>query len=145
MAVEIIGITGGIGSGKSVVSRILRCCGFTVYDCDSEAKKLMTCNYMVKDCLINLFGDSVYHPSGELNKTLIADKLFSDNDIRVQVNAIVHRAVRNDIPRGTYGSALDQDEERTVRGSDKDQAWKPRSALSRGELHLGGAARACGK
>ena len=94
-----IGITGGIGSGKSVVSRVLRCNGFKVYDCDSEAKKLMERDQEVRETLIGRFGNDIYLANGHLNRTLLASYIFTDAANREFVNKVVHSAVRNDIIR----------------------------------------------
>lgn len=91
-----IGITGGIGSGKSVVSRFLRCNGFRVYDCDYEAKRLMHGDKIRKE-IISLLGEKSYSPSGKLNKSFLAEKLFGDISIREAVNRIVHQEVLNDV------------------------------------------------
>ena len=56
----IIGVTGGIGSGKSVVARLLRLMDVPVYDCDSEAKRLMCENASIRESLIRAVGDGVY-------------------------------------------------------------------------------------
>lgn len=92
-----IGITGGIGSGKSIVSRILRCNGFTVFDCDAEAKGIMVRNHEVKDSLISGLGGDIYDPSGELNRQKLASLIFSDSEKRNFVNGIVHKAVIDEI------------------------------------------------
>lgn len=92
-----IGITGGIGSGKSIVSRILRCNGFPVFDCDAEAKGIMVRNHDVKDSLISGLGGDIYDPSGELNRQKLASLIFSDSEKRNFVNGIVHKAVRDEI------------------------------------------------
>lgn len=92
-----IGITGGIGAGKSVVSRVLRCNGFVVYDCDSEAKYLMVTDNSLKESLTKRLGKGIYLNNGELNKEKLADLIFNDSDIRNFVNGKVHTAVRNDI------------------------------------------------
>ena len=94
-----IGITGGIGAGKSVVSRVLRCNGFVVYDCDREAKNLMRYNKSLKDLIIDHFGEEVYKPDGELNKSLLASLIFNSNSDRDFVNTCVHEEVRKDILR----------------------------------------------
>ena len=93
----IIGITGGIGSGKSVVSRVLRCNGFPVYDCDSSAKWLMTHDEGLKSSLMTKFGERIYYPDGSLNRKLLASMIFSDKEAREFVNNVVHLTVRNDI------------------------------------------------
>lgn len=92
-----IGITGGIGSGKSIVSRVLRCNGFQVYDCDYEAKLIMVCNVVVKDALVREFGEDIYFHNGELNRNKLAQQIFSNPKDRKKINRIVHKAVREDI------------------------------------------------
>lgn len=95
----ILGITGGIGCGKSFVSSILKeCYSIPVYDCDSEAKRLMSSDEGIRGKLIGLVGEEVY--SGEvLNRKLLADFLFSNADNAQCVNAIVHPAVWSDFLR----------------------------------------------
>lgn len=92
-----IGITGGIGTGKSVVSRVLRCNGFEVYDCDTSAKKLMENDIHLKEKLRSELGGEIYHNNGSLNKKLLASKLFNDDNVRNFVNSLVHEAVRKEI------------------------------------------------
>ena len=92
-----IGITGGIGSGKSVVSRILRCNGFVVFDCDYEAKKIMIQNPEVKKKLTSAFGIDVYLPSGEIDRQRMAQLIFNNSSKREIVNSIVHEAVKKEI------------------------------------------------
>ena len=92
-----IGITGGIGAGKSIISRILRCNGFEVYDCDSKAKQLMQTDNTLKEKLKSLFGDDIYNPPNCLNKKYLAKIIFTDESARAKVNSIVHEVVRNDI------------------------------------------------
>lgn len=93
---KVIGITGGIGSGKSVVSRVLRCNGFEVYDCDSKAKWLMNTDTGLKEALIDHFGPEIYGKNG-LNREKLAAIIFSDSSERSFVNTLVHSAVRKDI------------------------------------------------
>lgn len=94
----IIAITGGIGSGKSVVSNILRAHSYTVYDCDSEAKRLMNIDADIHDKLNRLI-----HPKAvenhTINRALIADVVFASADKLKTLNSIVHRAVLDDIRR----------------------------------------------
>lgn len=94
-----IGITGGIGAGKSVVSRALRCNGVFVYDCDFEAKKLMTHDSDLKDSLIKELGKEIYLSDGFLDRKRMATIIFSDKQKRDYVNLKVHRAVYDDIER----------------------------------------------
>lgn len=92
-----IGITGGIGSGKSVVSRILRLKGYPVYDCDMQAKVLMEVNAAIRKGLVDRFGSDTYGEDGKLNRRKLADLIFNDAENRGFVNSLVHREVRMDI------------------------------------------------
>lgn len=91
-----IGITGGIGSGKSVVSQILRISGIPVYDSDSRAKAIQVENKEVIASVKALLGENSYNEDGSLNKPFIAQKIFGDKELLAQMNAIVHPAVRQD-------------------------------------------------
>ncbi|MEM8506801.1 MAG: dephospho-CoA kinase [Bacteroidota bacterium] len=89
----IVGLTGGIGSGKSTVAHLFRKHGVPVYDSDVEAKKIMEGSEEVRQAIINQFGNKAY--SGQkLNKTVIADEVFGNRDRLKTLNAIVHPAVR---------------------------------------------------
>lgn len=92
----VVGVTGGIGSGKSVVSRLLRLMGVPVYDCDAEAKHLMAESLSLRTELIALAGTEVYTPSGRLNRSYLASYMFGNPDRVALVNGIVHPAVRTD-------------------------------------------------
>lgn len=95
-----IGITGGIGAGKSYVARLLtELFGIPVYDCDREAKRLMTSSSAMKAQLQELVGTASYLPDGSLNKPLLAQYLFADEEHARRVNAIVHPAVKSDFGR----------------------------------------------
>lgn len=88
-----IGITGGIGSGKSVVCKIFRTIGIPTYDADAAAKRLMTSKPSLIIAIKNLFGEDAYLASGELNRKHIAGKAFSNKDILAELNALVHPEV----------------------------------------------------
>lgn len=88
-----LGITGGIGSGKSYFSSSLRLRGIPVYDSDSEAKKLMLEDENIVSSLKELLGDQVYI-SGNLNKQLLASYVFSSPENALKVNSIVHPRVK---------------------------------------------------
>ena len=92
---KIIGITGGIGSGKSVVSRILNTRGIPVYDCDKNAKRLEEEDLNVVDSIKAAFGEDSYM-AGKLNKQYLAKKIFGDKKNLETMNNIVHPAVRKD-------------------------------------------------
>ena len=90
----IVGLTGGIGSGKSTVANMFRELDVPVYDSDKEAKLLMSTSQRVKKSIIDLLGEEAYS-GGELNRTFIADKVFKDTKLLEQLNGIVHPAVRD--------------------------------------------------
>ena len=92
MADKIIAITGGIGSGKSVVSHVLRIMGFAVYDCDSRAKCLMQEDSDLKKRLSVAFSDEVV-----CDRCKLASIVFSSPDLLALLNSIVHPAVRADL------------------------------------------------
>ena len=91
-----LGITGGIGSGKSVVSRILRLMDVPVYDCDSQSKYLTEHNNVIRTQLIDLLGNNVYFSNGKLNKSFLASYVFSDSRHTAQINQIIHPIVKVD-------------------------------------------------
>lgn len=90
-------ITGGIGCGKSVVCQLLKVMGHTVYDCDKEAKRLMTSDSLLRQQLIQLFGPDTYLRDGSLNKTYLSAQIFNHADLLKQMNALIHPAVARDI------------------------------------------------
>ncbi len=90
-----IGITGGIGSGKSVVSRILSGLGVPVYDSDSEAKRLTIEDNSIRKQLIALLGPDIFC-NGLLNKQLLSSYLFSSTENVQRVNGIIHPCVKED-------------------------------------------------
>ena len=97
----VLGITGGIGSGKSYISSLLReQLSVPVYDCDTEAKRLMAEDKSIQQQLMNLVGAHVYK-AGKLQKDVLADYLFANQQNASQVNAIVHPAVKDDFRRWT--------------------------------------------
>lgn len=95
-----IGITGGIGSGKTYVCQLLKQRGIPVYHCDDEAKRLMTESSVIRKKLCKLIGNEAYNGQ-ELNKPLIAQYLFACEDHANNINAIVHPVVRQDFLQWT--------------------------------------------
>jgi dephospho-CoA kinase len=91
--VKSVGITGGIGSGKSYIARIIEKMGFPIYYADIEAKKLMNNHPLIQKSLIGLFGSDIYF-KGELNKDKLAGHIFQDENARLLVNQLVHPLVR---------------------------------------------------
>lgn len=90
-----IGITGGIGSGKSMVSHILRAMQYPVYDTDSEAKRIMD-TAPLRAQLAEAWGDAIFHADGTLNRAQLAAVVFGDAHQLKLLNGIVHPAVRQD-------------------------------------------------
>ncbi len=93
----IVVITGGIGSGKSVITKIVASLGYKVYDCDSRAKMLMTESHKVKDSLIKAFGEKCYLSDGSIDKSYLSNIVFKDKKALKVINSIVHPAVKEDI------------------------------------------------
>lgn len=91
----IIGLTGGIGSGKSVVADLFRVMGYPVYDSDSRSKELCDTNSEIILGLKSLFGEEVYN-NGNLNRKLLAKKIFNDKKALDTVNSIIHPSVESD-------------------------------------------------
>lgn len=91
-----LAITGSIGSGKSVVSRMMDTMGVPVYDCDSSAKRLMTCDATIVAELKRMFGEECYNDDGMLNREYIASRIFTDKENIKRVNSLVHPAVKKD-------------------------------------------------
>ena len=89
-----IGLTGGIGSGKSLVADFFKLLGIPVYISDLEAKKLMQTNSLIRENLIEAFGATIYLETGELNRSELAKIIFNNKEALKQVNAIVHPQVR---------------------------------------------------
>jgi dephospho-CoA kinase len=87
-----IGITGGIGSGKSVISHILRLLNYPVYDSDFWAKELMNNNPNIQQALTKRFGHETYQ-NNTLNRPFLAKQIFNNEDARLFVNSIVHPIV----------------------------------------------------
>ena len=93
-----IGITGGIGSGKSTVCRAFAQLGVPVYDSDSRARRLMNEDTALRTAVSGLFGDGAYDADG-LNRKYVAGRIFSDGTLRERLNAVIHPAVAEDFAR----------------------------------------------
>ena len=91
-----IGITGGIGSGKSVVCEIFKILGIPVYDADTRAKALMTEDKNTVKSIKEAFGPEAYTPDGLLNRTYLAKTVFNNREKLQLLNSIVHPAVARD-------------------------------------------------
>ena len=90
-----VGVTGGIGSGKSTVSRFFSALGVPVYDSDQRAKSLMQYDDSIRSKIKIEFGDNAYHKN-ELNRSYLAEIVFKNESKLKQLNAIVHPVVKTD-------------------------------------------------
>ncbi len=90
-----VGITGGIGSGKSTLSRMFTELGVSIYDSDSRAKALMSSDKELRDGIVAAFGAQSYIGS-ELNRAYLAERVFNDSESLKQLNSIVHPRVKAD-------------------------------------------------
>ncbi|MCX7637402.1 MAG: dephospho-CoA kinase [Cyclobacteriaceae bacterium] len=91
-----IGITGGIGSGKSTVCRIFRALGIPVYDADSRAKVVMTSDVILIGRIKQEFGSLAFKEDGTLNTVYLAETVFGDEQRLRVLNSLVHPAVASD-------------------------------------------------
>lgn len=88
-----VGITGGIGSGKSTICRVFSVLGIPVFVADEVAKQLMNTDEQLRADLIRLFGDAVYLPNGVVDRKYLAGIVFNDPSSLKKLNAVVHPAV----------------------------------------------------
>ncbi len=91
-----VGITGGIGSGKTTVCHIFESFGIPVYYADSAAKRLMLRNKKLKDDIKKLLGKEAYYKNGRLNRAFVASKVFNDKKLLKNLNQLVHPCVHQD-------------------------------------------------
>ena len=99
---RIIGLTGGIGSGKSFIAQALAQRGFMVYDCDREAKRIIAQNKEVQQAIIELLGPEAFTLDSPLstltyNTAYVAQRVFAEPELLAALNKIVHPAVKADI------------------------------------------------
>lgn len=94
----VIGLTGGIGSGKSTILKCFKSYGIPVYIADDEAKALMNRSKVIKRKLIHLFGEKAYE-NNVLNRPYLSSKIFSDKTLLAKMNAIVHPKVASHFKR----------------------------------------------
>ncbi|MDP4092705.1 MAG: dephospho-CoA kinase [Bacillota bacterium] len=90
---KVIGLTGGIGSGKSTVAALLKDLGAEVYDADKIAKDLVEEDKGILNELIDVFGNCIINSKGELDRKLLGDIVFSNEDKLLALNTIMHKHV----------------------------------------------------
>ena len=95
MKPKLIGITGGIGAGKSTVSTICKHLGFKVYNSDQRAKEIVSEDSIIKKKIISFFGNNIYK-NGVLDRKFLSHKIFNDKSSLQQINSIIHPAVKKD-------------------------------------------------
>jgi dephospho-CoA kinase len=88
-----VGITGGIGSGKTLVSKVIESMGYPVFNSDYAAKKCLNTDPEVRAALVSICGEEIYS-GATLNRALFAKKIFSNDQVLKSVNAIIHPRVR---------------------------------------------------
>lgn len=92
---KVIGLTGGIGSGKSIIARVFKSMGVPIYIADERAKALYISSEQLKKMVVDGFGDEVY-PEGRFSPAVLAEKVFGDEKALKQLNAMVHPLVKED-------------------------------------------------
>lgn len=91
----VVGLTGGIGTGKSTVAKLFEVMGVPVYDSDQRAKDLYFVPE-VKQKVIELLGKEAYSADGQLNREFISKSIFSNSNLLSKINSIIHPAVEQD-------------------------------------------------
>jgi dephospho-CoA kinase len=91
---RIIGITGGIGAGKSMVAKIFSTLGIPVFDADSQAKELINESEVLKNEIIKLLGPKAFLSDGQYNRKWVAEKVFINPNLLKKLNDLIHPAVR---------------------------------------------------
>lgn len=91
----IVGLTGGIGSGKSTVAAMFSLLGIPVYSSDERAKALYY-NAAVKLKILDILGTKAYNAEGKLDRAYVSEKIFKDKELLSRVNAVIHPAVGED-------------------------------------------------
>lgn len=98
---RIIGLTGGIASGKTTVAQFIENMGFPVYYSDTRAKALVNENPQLKMEIQTLLGQDAYTPQGEYNRPKVSELIFENEDLLRKLNAIIHPAVKKDFEQWT--------------------------------------------
>lgn len=101
-----VGLTGGIGSGKTLISSVFKELGVSVYNADTEAKRLMETDPDITRLIKSLLGSKSYQ-KGKLNRKFISDEVFSDKVKLESLNSIVHPAVRQDFEKWVLAKTSD--------------------------------------
>jgi len=92
-----VGITGGIGAGKSFVAKLFKLMDIPIYDADTEAKRLIVEHEELKQNIKALIGEEAYLPNGAYNRAFVGQQVFSNPDLLQRLNELVHPAVHADL------------------------------------------------
>jgi dephospho-CoA kinase len=92
---KFVGITGGIGSGKSLICQIFKTLNVPVFEADLQAKNLITNDITLRKQIITLLGSKAYLPDGSYNRPWVSAQVFGNPSLLQQLNSIIHPAVRN--------------------------------------------------
>ncbi|MDE6264497.1 MAG: dephospho-CoA kinase [Paramuribaculum sp.] len=103
---RLVAITGGIGSGKSVVAKILLAMGYPVYDCDSRAKGIMDGSKEIKDFISENICTGAIRSDGSIDRQVLAETVFGCPEKLEALNSVVHDAVRRDLSEWCVGKEI---------------------------------------
>lgn len=96
---KIIGLTGGIGSGKSTVAKFIEEMGFPVYYSDVRAKEIVNDDELLKKGIIELLGEKAYDENGLYDRKYVAEIVFNDEELLQKLNGMIHPAVKYDFEK----------------------------------------------
>lgn len=96
---KIIGLTGGIGSGKTTVAKFIEELGFPVYYSDERAKDIVNDDDLLKERIIQLLGENAYDKNGIYNRKYVAELVFNNNDLLQELNGMIYPAVKYDFEK----------------------------------------------
>lgn len=102
---KVIGLTGGIGSGKSTVAKFLMEMGFPVYNSDTRAKELVNENDDLKSKIVSLLGEKAYDNEGKYDRKYVGDLVFNNKDLLEKLNSLIHPAVALDFAHWVHSQA----------------------------------------
>ena len=104
---KIIGITGGIGSGKTAATDFFQELGITVVDADLVARQVVELGSPVLEAIRQAFGEEVFEADGNLNRSVLRSKIFSNDEDKTKLNAIMHPAIRESLLQQLQASNSD--------------------------------------
>ena len=96
MESKLIGLTGGIGSGKSTVADFIEEAGYPVYNSDERARDIVNADPALRSEIIRILGEEAYTPEGYYNRKLVSEKVFNNDELLAEINGAIHPAVAKD-------------------------------------------------